>query len=443
MRQTRFKLVSSLAILAIAAVALACYVSPALRLKAFFRFENLWTNHWPIQSQIGLPYALEPTFIRHGILQPARIQVEPGISFFLDPHDLIPLEILRTGRWQPEIWSAIAPSLPEGGVFFDVGAHIGYFSMKASRKVGAGGRVLSFEPNPETLRLLRDNISANHAGNITVEPIACTDQEETLTFYAANVVNTGASSLSSENATVAPGAPKPYNVRGRPIDDVVGELGLSRVDAIKVDVEGAEVSVIRGAMRTLERFHPKVVIEVSPRQLASFHTAPEDLAALFKSAGYNRGRPLTAEEGDWEWTLAKPGDLANFISVDNPAVATQFVRGIHDGQGPARWTDSRFTLTLGVPPGASKTGAGLAVKLYVARQSIQAFKEITLSASIGDVTLPPETFRQDRVFQFQRDVPASALQQSVVDVSFSVDKFLEMGGLRYGVLIMSAGLAPQ
>jgi len=105
---------------------------------------------------------------------------------------------------------------------------------------------VAFEPNPETLGFLRDNVAANHFENVIVEPIACTDREQTLTLYAAPEVNTGASSLSQDNASVSSqDAARPFTVRGRPIDDVVQELGLKRVDAIKIDVEGAEVIVLR------------------------------------------------------------------------------------------------------------------------------------------------------------------------------------------------------
>jgi len=56
----------------------------------------------------------------------------------------------------------------------------------------ATGRVVGFEPNPETLKLLRDNVVANNAQNVIVEPIACPDREQMLTLYAAPAMNTGA-----------------------------------------------------------------------------------------------------------------------------------------------------------------------------------------------------------------------------------------------------------
>ena len=95
--------------------------------------------------------------------------------------------------------------------------------------------------------------------------------------------NAGSSSLSQANAgslTLS------YTVDGRPIDDVVRELGLSRVDVVKADVEGAELQVVRGAAETLRRFHPRLILEVVPRQLANMGATVDELEAFVESLGY-------------------------------------------------------------------------------------------------------------------------------------------------------------
>lgn len=270
--------------------------------RTYFWLEQKWVDHWPVPSQKWAIQDLAPYAIRMGLLSPIRKEVEPGVSFLLDPRDLVSVSILRGGAWQPEIWESLAASLSEGSVFLDVGAHIGYLSMKAAVKVGAPGRVISFEPNPETLKLLRENVAVNRAQNVIVEPIACTEREQTLTLYAGPPSNTGMSSLAKDNVPVE-GSQRLYSVRGRPIDDIVRELKLARVDAIKIDVEGAEAIVLRGALATLKRFHPKIVVEVVKEQLAKLGATPEELAALLRSAGYNQSKPLNSPVTDWEWTV--------------------------------------------------------------------------------------------------------------------------------------------
>lgn len=437
---SRWRWIGGTAIAVVVTMAAIAYLDAPLAARTFFRFENLWADRWPIQNQRGAIQALEPTMRKLRILRPVRLEIERGVSFFLDPGDLVPVAILRSGQWQPEIWGSIAPSLSEGAVFLDVGAHIGYFSIKAARRVGNSGRVVAFDPNPEILKLLRDNVAANHSSNVIVEPVACTDREQTLTFYAVPSGNTGASSLARDNAEPWSQAPQPYQVRGRPIDDVIRELKLERVDVIKVDVEGAEVSVLKGALETLKRFHPKVIVEVSPPQLASFHTTPEDLVSLLKSAGYNHGRPLNPESSDWEWTVGDARNLASTVSVTDPAAYTQFTRGVHEGTGVARWTEPKFTVALLTPPHAGQDGAWLSLKFYIAGPEIKALKTVTLSAQIGGKSLSPETYTADGVYEYRREVPKEALDSGVAEVNFSSSEYRTATGEELGVLIMTVGL---
>src|SRR5262249_15530626 len=212
-RLKKTALFMGLAILALPAFVYAFSIAnrPAF-VRSYFWLEQQWVDHWPVERQKWAIQDLAPYAIRAGLLGAARVQVEPGISLFLDPRDLVSVTILRGGSWQPEIWESLSRNLTEGSIFLDVGAHIGYFSMKGAVKVGASGRVVSFEPNPETLQLLRDNVAVNHTQNVIVEPIACTDREQTLTLYAGPAFNTGMSSLALDN--VPPGGPRtPYTVR--------------------------------------------------------------------------------------------------------------------------------------------------------------------------------------------------------------------------------------
>ena len=121
-------------------------INPSATVRAYFKAEQTLVEHWPEKwGRAGVDGFIVQTGVpamrRYGILRPARIEVEPGVSFLLDPGDLIGVTILRAGEWQREVWDSLAPNLSEGGVFLDVGAHIGYFSMKAAPKVGKTGQV--------------------------------------------------------------------------------------------------------------------------------------------------------------------------------------------------------------------------------------------------------------------------------------------------------------
>jgi FkbM family methyltransferase len=435
----------SIAALAVLAIAGAAYLHarthrPAT-VRSYYRLLRKWGDRPGYESRAAMLAKCEPFLLKIGVLGPARVQIESKISFFLDPRDLVPATILKTGEWQPEIWDSLSPSLPENAVFYDVGAHIGYFSMKAAARVGTAGRVVAFEPNPETLKLLSDNVSANGFANITVEPIACTDREQTLTLFAAPRANTGASSLSRDNAAIVENeAPKPYPVRGRPIDDITDELKLGRVDAIKIDVEGAEGLVLRGAIKTLNRFHPKVVLEVVPRQLASFQTTPEDIAKLLESAGYTFHRALGTEQTDFEWTTQP---LTNIVQMNDPAVERQLVSGFYSVEGGAwRWTAKAFSIALRPINGASSdrgASSDLVLNFTIPDVAYEALKGVTISSRIAGVSLGSESFSTAGAHVYRRPVAASLLRKDPVQVDFSLDKSITAAGRELGLVVTSAG----
>jgi FkbM family methyltransferase len=263
------------------------WLAPAsLRTKAYFGFIRMLYPHWPHKpdGSMLLPYAraFEP-FV------PVWIRVEPGVTMRLDPHDLVSTVILATGGWEPETWRALKPHLPVGGTFIDVGAQIGWYSLRAARVVGPTGRVIAVEPNRETLTNLRDNIRASVDDKvIVVAPVACSDSEGTMVFYPGPRSNTGASSLSLKNAEEDGPVSTSYPVHTRRLDDIVKEAGITRVDAVKIDVQGAELLVLKGAVGTLERYRPVICLELYEPDLESMGTSAQQVIAFMMSHGYKQ-----------------------------------------------------------------------------------------------------------------------------------------------------------
>lgn len=261
---------------------------PSLRTKGFCAFSRAWHLHWPYASGADFPDRLSPIFEP---FVPVWAHVEPGVTMLLDPFDYVSGSILVLGQWEPKTWHALAQHVPAGGTFIDVGAHIGWYSLKAAKVVGPKGRVIAVEPNHATLVRLRDNIRASGAGAvITVAPVACSDSETTLMFYAAPRANTGESSLSSQNASQRGAVADSYQVRARRLDDIVREAGVTRVDAVKIDVEGAEFLVLKGASETLDRYRPVVSVELLEEQLNSMGSSVEEVMAFMQSHGYTSGQ---------------------------------------------------------------------------------------------------------------------------------------------------------
>jgi FkbM family methyltransferase len=268
----------------IVALAVTAQLSGAeARSKAIFAIQSKWRAHWPWDQGKDAPLNLDRIV---GPLAPRMNDVEPGITMVLDPYDFVSRYILVRGVWELESWAEIAKNLPPDGTFIDIGAHIGYYSVKAAAVLGPNGRVVSIEPNPVTLGTLRANVGQAKGGKISVQPVACSDREAVLKFYAAPRQNTGESSLSSKNAGQEGAIAGTYEVRARPLDDIAAELGLTRVDVVKIDVEGAEMLVLKGAKSTLARFHPVLIIELKDYQLKAMDTSTAEVQEWLRSRGY-------------------------------------------------------------------------------------------------------------------------------------------------------------
>jgi len=278
-----------LTVLVFAIALLSLMASPALRNRTWFELDRVWPHHGGPGLPVFLGRVLRPTV-------PVWVQVEPHMNMRLDPVDDVDRNILIDGEWERETWHGLYEHVPRGGVFVDVGAHIGYYSLKAASMVGPGGRVLAIEPNPDTVRRLRANIRASGASNVTVAPVACSDSEGVLELFAAAHINTGASSLSEANASHFGPVTAAYRVQGRRLDGIVQESGVTRVDVIKIDVEGAEFMVLKGAAETLDRYHPVVVIEIIEGQLRAMGTSSADVLRFFRAHGYALRHTYAADE---------------------------------------------------------------------------------------------------------------------------------------------------
>jgi FkbM family methyltransferase len=260
---------------------------PELRTQAFFAIQRQWSAHWPFHAGRYAPHILVAVV---SPMVPVWYQVEPNIKMQLDPGDFVPRIILETGKYEAVSFGMVAEHLSAGATFIDVGAHIGYYSLKAAPIVGALGHVIAVEPNPLAIQRLRVNLAASNANVVAVAPVACSDTEATLELYVAPDVNTGETSLSKANASQIDAITHTYKVRARPLDDIVRESGVVRVDAIKIDVEGAEYVVLKGAQQTLDRYRPMVLVEIVESQLRGMGTSSAQVRELLRAHGYREGR---------------------------------------------------------------------------------------------------------------------------------------------------------
>lgn len=184
----------------------------------------------------------------------------------------------------------LADRLPPSGTLLDIGANAGLHCVQLARLV-AGLQVYAFEPVGSTYGLLVRNIAKN-ATNEQIHPLhmALSDKPGTLRLTTRLSV---ANFVVPEGVDAAPGVTE--EVPARPLDEVLAEHDVEHVDAIKCDVEGAELAVLRGARATLERDHPLLLLEIDQRWAARYGNTGEDVIELLAELGYRYER-LVADE---------------------------------------------------------------------------------------------------------------------------------------------------
>lgn len=192
----------------------------------------------------------------------------------------------------------ISKFLRAGDHFVDVGANIGIVSLIASRAVGPNGKVYAIEALPATRARLETNIELNNAGNIEVIPIALSDRDGSVSFFASTDGNIGGSSLSSQGSKA-----EAVTVPCRTMATLIADGIIAKCDVMKMDIEGAEILAIKGMTGLFESEPPRaVMIEVVEGLLNQFGASRDDVFAFFEQFGY-------------EWYRSKPAGLLEPIDV--------------------------------------------------------------------------------------------------------------------------------
>ncbi|MBV8129429.1 MAG: FkbM family methyltransferase [Planctomycetaceae bacterium] len=201
------------------------------------------------------------------------------------------------GRLTAEL-SVMLEQVSPGYVVFDVGANQGYFTRLYSLLVGRHGRVYAFEPVPTTFRVLQERMAEQQViPNIDLINVALADTSGTAVMYLPGQNDVEASLLPHRGVgswrTADP--PATFQCRQIRLDDFVRDRGLTRLDFLKCDVEGAELLVLRGATDTLKQFQPVLYLEVSPDWTVDFGYHPTAIIEFLRPLGYNRFLLVTAE----------------------------------------------------------------------------------------------------------------------------------------------------
>jgi FkbM family methyltransferase len=208
-----------------------------------------------------------------------------GVELLCDAADAAVTPGLLSGEYEAHLTAVFERYCTAGMTVVDVGANLGYYSLLASRLVGPSGRVVALEPNSENCRLLLSSLRLNDITNVQLLPVAA-DVATGWAYYSTHVGSNGGL-IEDGDLLAHPGTVVPTFRLDELVDGTVGFL--------KMDVEGAEGRVVRGATRLIERDRPIVTTELKDEMLRRVSgTTMADYLGYFEDLGY---RPSLLEKG--------------------------------------------------------------------------------------------------------------------------------------------------
>lgn len=208
------------------------------------------------------------------------VRTRHWLAMELDLGDWVARHIYLTGGFELGCTNLLRAILRPGDAFVDVGANIGYFTLLASVLVGRNGEVIAVEPNPGARARLERNVSLNRLTNVRVVEAALSDRAGELTLHLGPADNSGLSSFR-----VPRDSARSIAVAVRTLDSLVTLDARPRA-IVKIDVEGAELQVLRGMRETLRRARPDLIVEISPQFLTELGSSVSELLDLLGAAGY-------------------------------------------------------------------------------------------------------------------------------------------------------------
>ncbi|MBH8566034.1 FkbM family methyltransferase [Nostoc sp. CENA67] len=186
---------------------------------------------------------------------------------------------------------AITSLVKEGATCFDIGANIGIYSLVLSHLVGTNGQIHAFEPVDHIRHKFLVNLAFNGAKNVLVRDFALGDRLNELPMYQVKegLFRGGTSTFVHNNNVEVMGedAFERRTVRIMKLDEYVAEQNLTRLDFIKIDVEGFELNVFQGAINTLAKFKPTILFEHDQNRLNGLKILESQFSEILSNLGYS------------------------------------------------------------------------------------------------------------------------------------------------------------
>jgi FkbM family methyltransferase len=256
----------------------------------------------------------------HGLLRPAGryavVRLDKGFRMKLDLNDPEQLKVYFYGHYHERYEAGLVQRLlKDDGVFWDVGANVGYFTLVAATALKGRGQIVAFEPGNNACARLMENIALNAYGNIKTFQLAVSDREGEAVLHVLG-------DIADSSASLYPAGPAQGIAevcRTVSLDHFRREENLSAPNLIKLDVEGAELAVLRGARELLAATPPLLLVEMEEKNLRAAGASREAIRQFLSAYGY---RAAHLRKGRWYAATDLAGVRGRNIFWYNPTLET-------------------------------------------------------------------------------------------------------------------------
>lgn len=234
-------------------------------------------------------------------------RTKEGIKMICDIEDerAAPIEILNFKNYEPNELKMMRKILKKDSILLDIGANIGWYCLNLAGNVSKG-HIFAFEPIPKTYKFLKKNIALNNIKNVKLYNFGLSDKNGEEIFYYDPKLS-GAASLRKLHKNR-----KKIKIKCRlkKLDGFINKI-TPRIDFIKCDVEGAEIFVVKGGLKTIKKYLPILFLEMLRKWSAKFNYHPNDIIKILKEIGYS-------------CYYVKNNKLINIKKINEKTIATNF-----------------------------------------------------------------------------------------------------------------------
>lgn len=210
------------------------------------------------------------------------LKVDKG-EFYIDPMSKFGMILLQQGEYEPHMTETLENILKPSGVFVDIGANEGYFSILAGRIVGSTGRIIAVEPQERAALILAENIKLNALSNVTVVRAAVSDRVGQASLHLSPDTNTGSTSLIQTTRYRLP----TEAVQTATLSELFERYRIEVADLVKVDIEGFEYEAILGSPNIFrERRVRYLALELHPPLLERKGVEANAIMKFLAECGY-------------------------------------------------------------------------------------------------------------------------------------------------------------